>query len=104
MQVNLSWQAVPNCLFYRIYRGVQSGGPYVLAGTSNPNPGQIPTPNNSQVVTTFQDGPGNLVNGQDYYYVVTAVTPDGETAYSSEFHAAPPSAGSIPSGVSGVVI
>lgn len=104
MQVNLSWAAVANVLYYRVYRGTVTGGPYLLVGQSNPNPGQTPTPNNSQVTTTFQDGPGSLVNGQDYFYVISAVTPDGETAYSTEVHAAPPSAGSIPSGLTAIVI
>lgn len=103
MQVNLSWNAVPNALYYLIYRSVISGGPYALAGQSNPNPGQVP--NNSQVTTTFQDGPGNLVNGSNYYYRVSAVTADGETAYSTpETAAIWPGTPSGPAGVVAVVI
>lgn len=97
MQVNLSWNAVPNALFYNIYRGTQHGGPYTLCAQSNPNPGQ--NPGAGQVITTYQDGPGNLVNGVDYYYVVAAVTVDGESAYSAEFHAAWPGA---PASVTGL--
>lgn len=85
MTVTLNWQAQPSALFYRIYRGTSSGGPYQLMGQSNPNPGQIPTPNNSQVTTTFVDG--TCVNGQDYYYVISTVTLDGESPYSAEIPA-----------------
>ena len=81
MQVNLSWTAVANALYYKIYRSPLSGGPYNLIAQSNPNPGQNPT--STQVMTTYQDGPGNLINGQNYYYRVTAVTVDGESAYST---------------------
>lgn len=95
MQVNLSWSAVANALYYKIYRGVISGGPYILAGQSNPNPGM--TAASAQIVTTFQDGPGNLVNGQNYYYVVTTITADGESPYSAEIAALAPSAPSAPS-------
>lgn len=101
MQVNLSWAAVPNALYYNIWRSTFTGGPYTIAGQSNPNPGQVP--NNSQVTTTFQDGPGNLVNGSDYYYTISAVTADGESPYSSEIHAAWPGASSAPTGVMAVI-
>ena len=88
MQVNLSWTAVPNALYYKVYRSPFSGGPYNLIAQSNPNPGQNPT--STQVQTTYQDGPGNLVNGINYYYVVSAVTIDGEAPYSNEFVATYP--------------
>ena len=102
MQVNLSWAAKPNALFYRVYRGTSSGGPYQLIGQSNPNPGQ--TSASSSIVTTYQDGPNNLVNGQNYYYVVAAVTQDGESAYSSEYAAIWPGAPSAVTGLAGVVV
>lgn len=89
MQVNLSWSAVPNVLWYNIYRGTSTGGPYYPVAQSNPNPGQNPA--STQVMTTYIDGPGNLVNGQNYYYVVTSVTLDGESAYSTEIAAVAPS-------------
>lgn len=94
MQVNLSWTAIPNALFYNIYRGTSSGGPYQLVAQSNPNPGQ--NPGSGTVTTTYQDGPGNLVNGVNYYYVVAAVTKDGESSYSSEYAAIWPGAPSSP--------
>jgi len=102
MQVNLTWPAVPSALFYRVYRGTSPGGPYKLVGQSNPNPAQ--TTVSANIATTYQDGPNNLVNGQDYYYVVTAVTPDGEGAYSSEFAALWPGAPPVVSSLSGTVI
>jgi len=101
MQVNLSWNAVPNALFYRVYRGTSTGGPYQLIGQSNPNPGL--TTASTNIVTTYQDGPGNLVNGVDYYYVISAVTADGEGAYSAEFHAVWPGAPPSVTGITGVV-
>lgn len=88
MQVNLTWNVVPNALFYRVYRGTSSGGPYNLIGQSNPNPAQTTAATN--IFTTYQDGPGNLINGQSYYYVVSTVTADGESAYSAEIAALAP--------------
>lgn len=85
MQVVLNWSPVTNALYYRIYRSVFMGGPYSLAGQSNPNPGQVP--NNSQVTTTFTDGPGNLDNGTNYWYVISTITVDGESPYSAEISA-----------------
>lgn len=101
MQVNLSWNSVANALYYNIYRSTFSGGPYILIGQSNPNPGQ--TSSSSQIQTTFQDGPGNLVNGVNYYYTVSAVTADGESAYSTQFTATWPGAASAPTGLTGTI-
>lgn len=85
MQVNLSWQPVTDALFYKIYRSVFSGGPYDLLAQSNPN--QQMTPNNGSQILTYQDGPNNMENAQDYFYVVSSVTVDGESSYSNEFAA-----------------
>lgn len=101
MLVNLTWPAVPNALFYRVYRGTSSGGPYQLVGQSNPNPSR--TSASANILTAYQDGPNNLVNGQDYYYVVTPVTQDGEGAYSSEFAALWPRGPSALSSLGGTV-
>jgi len=101
MQVNLSWQPVANALYYNVYRSTFSGGPYLIVAQSNPNPGQNPT--STQVQTTYQDGPGNLVNGIDYYYVVSAVTVDGESPYSAEFVATYPGQPASVTGLTGVV-
>lgn len=102
MQVNLKWAGVSNALFYRVYRGTSSGGPYALVGQSNPNPGL--TSASTNIVTTYQDGPGNLVNGQNYYYVVSAVTQDGESAYSAEVAAIWPGAPTVPTNPVAVVV
>lgn len=102
MQVNLSWAAVPNALYYNIFRGTTTGGPYLQIAQSNPNPGQ--NPGSGQVITTYQDGPNNLVNGQNYFYRISAVTADGESSYSSpETAAAPPSAPASPASVVAVI-
>lgn len=101
MQVNLSWGAVTNALFYRVYRGTFSGGPYQLIGQSNPNPGQ--TSASANIVTTYQDGPGNLVNGVNYYYVISTVTQDGESPYSAEIAAIWPGAPTAPANPVAVV-
>lgn len=101
MQVNLTWNAVNNALYYNIYRSTIAGGPYLLVAQSNPNPGQ--NPSFAQVQNSFQDGPGSLVNGTDYYYRVTSVTLDGESAYSAEYHAVWPGAPSAPTGVTAVI-
>ncbi len=87
-------------LFYRIYRGTLSGGPYLLIGQSNPNPGVLPA---SGIQTTYQDGPGNLINGQTYYYVIAAVSQDGESAYSLQFVATAPSQPASPTGLTAVI-
>ncbi len=102
MQVNLSWPAVANALYYNIYRSPLTGGPYNLIAQSNPNPGQNPT--STQVQTTYQDGPGNLINGQNYYYRVTTVTVDGESAYTTpQTIATAPSQPAAPASVTSVV-
>lgn len=101
MQVNLSWASVANALYYNIYRSTIAGGPYLLVAQSNPNPGLNPSA--AQVVNSYQDGPGNLVNGTNYYYVVTAVTLDGEGAYSAQFTATWPGAPATVTGLTGVV-
>jgi len=102
MQVNLSWNSVPNALFYRIFRGTTSGGPYQLIAQSNPNPGTSSA--SGGIVTTFQDGPGTLVNGISYYYVISAVTQDGESPYSIEIAAIWPGAPASPANPTVVVV
>jgi hypothetical protein len=102
VQVNLSWADVPGALFYRVYRGTSTGGPYQLIGQSNPNPMQ--SSNTTPATTNYQDGPGNLVNGISYFYVVSTVTVDGESSYSTEFAANAPSQPASPAGLTGVVV
>ena len=101
MTITLTWAAVPNAIYYNIYRGTSSGGPYKCLAQSNPNPGQTTSATN--IVTTYTDGPNNLYNGIDYFYVVSAVTPDGESSYSAEMAALAPSQPVAPTGTSVVV-
>jgi hypothetical protein len=101
MQVNLSWAGVTGALFYNVFRGTSSGGPYQLIGQSNPNPGL--TAASANIVTTYQDGPNNLPNGLNFYYVISVVTADGESPYSAEVAALWPGAASAPSNPIAVV-
>jgi hypothetical protein len=101
LQVNLSWGAVPNALYYKVYRSTFSGGPYQLVGQSNPNPGM--TSASTNILTTYQDGPGNLSNGVNYFYVISTVTTDGESAYGTEIAAIWPGAPTAPTGGTVVV-
>lgn len=101
MQVNLTWAAVTNALYYNVYRSTTTGGPYNFIAQSNPNPGQ--NPSLAQVQNSYQDGPGNLPNGISQFYVITTVTVDGESAYSAQFTATAPSQPSVPTGVTGTV-
>jgi len=84
--VLLRWTASTssNLSHYNVYRGVTSGGPYTLV-------------RNVGLVTTYVDN--NIQNGQNYYYVTTAVNSVGEeSAYSNQAPAA------VPSGVSQTAI
>jgi hypothetical protein len=77
--VTLNWTASVSSgvVGYNIYRGSNSGGPYI----------QI----NSALDTTTQDIDYNVVGGQTYYYVVTAVNSKGaESAYSNQIKAVIP--------------
>ncbi len=76
--VTLSWTVPTNdggygIIEYKIYRSDTSGGLHILVGNTS--------------VTSFTDV--NLTNGQTYYYVVTAVNAEGESAYSEEVNATP---------------
>lgn len=101
MQVNLTWAAVTNALYFNVYRGTVSGGPYNFIGQSNPNPGQ--NPSLAQVQNSYQDGPGNLPNQISQFYVVTTVTVDGESAYSAQITATAPVQPPAPTGLAVVV-
>ncbi len=90
MTVTLTWTAVPTATSYNVWRGTVSGGPYQIAGNV---PG-----------TTFSDGPGNLATNLAYYYRVTALSTDGESAFSAEATAAAPSLPTAPTGVTVSVI
>ena len=76
----LGWSGVFGAAEYRIYRAEQPGGPYELVGTTTD--------------TNFVDE--GLVDGKDYYYVVSAVSALGEEIKSEEVDATPhPLAGRV---------
>ena len=54
---------------YNIYRSSTQGGPYTLIGTNDSTTGYYDT---------------GVINGETYYYVVTAVNSYGESTYSDE--------------------
>ena len=76
--VNLSWTASTSTVVgYNVYRGTQSGGPYVVLNSA---------PNAS---TTYTDA--TVQAGGTYYYVVNAVDASGNvSAYSKQAQAAIP--------------
>jgi len=77
--VTLTWNASTsaNVVGYNIYRGSQSGGPYI----------QI----NASLETTTQDVDYGVQAGHTYYYVVTAVNSAAmESAYSNQIKAVIP--------------
>ena len=76
--VELSWSASTSTVTgYNVYRGTQSGGPYVKTN-STPQPG-----------TTYADS--TVQSGTTYFYVVTSVDDNGvESAYSNEAAAVVP--------------
>ncbi len=75
----LSWSASTSTVTgYNIYRGSQSGGPYVNISSG------------SDTETTYTDT--SVTAGQTYFYVVTAVDSGGtESVYSNQAQAAIPS-------------
>jgi hypothetical protein len=68
-QVVLSWWGTAYATSYNVKRGTASGGPYTTIATGI-----------SDLLTYTDSTPGP----ETYYYVVTAVTPIGETATSNE--------------------
>jgi len=73
-QVTLSWTAVAGATSYIVKRSTTSGGTYetIASGATD---------------TSYVDT--NAKNGTTYYYIVTAVTADGESANSNEASATP---------------
>lgn len=90
MTVTLTWTPVTGATGYNVYRGQTLGGPYTLCGNL---PG-----------TRFVDGPGNLPQNVTYYYRITSLNTDGESAFSTEIVATAPSNPAIPTGVAVVVV
>ena len=83
-QVSLSWSAVTGATSYNVYDSTSSSGSYTKVASST---------NTNSTVT-------GLTNGTAYYFVVTAVNNSGESGYSNQASATPPSstysAGSYP--------
>jgi hypothetical protein len=75
--VSLTWTAsvTPGVTGYKVYRGTTSGGPYTLLSTLG-------------VAVSHTDL--NVISGQTYYYVVTAVGSGGESVYSNQAQAVIP--------------
>jgi hypothetical protein len=69
--VTLNWTASTTpSVTYNVYRASTAGGPYTkLTATT---------------VTTTSYTDSNVVAGQNYYYVTTAVNSNGESGYSNE--------------------
>jgi hypothetical protein len=67
--VRFSWNSSLNATSYNVYRGIQHGGPYtkIVSGVI--------------VTSAFDQNPRH---GATYYYVVTAVNSQSESAYSTE--------------------
>jgi hypothetical protein len=65
---DLSWTASQNAVRYHIKRATRSGGPYTTIGES----------------ASSKFGDAGLTNGETYYYVVSAVTTQGEGGNSRE--------------------
>lgn len=78
-KVTLSWDAVTGATGYNVKRSTTAGGPYTIIATNVSG-------------TSYVDA--TVTNGTTYYYVVTAVTADGESGNSNEASATP-KAGSV---------
>ncbi len=72
--VKLTWAKANGASTYKIKRSTTSGGDYTLIADNVSN-------------TTYTDT--NLINGTNYYYVVSAVNPTGESANSTEITGQP---------------
>ena len=72
--VDLFWDAVSGADSYTVKRSLTEGGPYTVIADGVTD-------------TTYSDT--DVVNGTTYYYVVTAVSADGESENSNEASATP---------------
>jgi hypothetical protein len=78
-QVTLGWTASSGASTYHVKRATNSGGPYTQVGSSTS--------------TSYPDT--GLTNGTVYYYVVSAVNANGESANSSQVSAMPSTAPNV---------
>ncbi|HVU27563.1 MAG TPA: cellulase family glycosylhydrolase [Verrucomicrobiae bacterium] len=74
-QITLNWQAVSGAMSYNIYRSTANGGSYDLIAQDI-------------LTTNFNDS--NVANGANYFYAVTAVNWNGESAFSNQATATMP--------------
>jgi fibronectin type 3 domain-containing protein len=72
-QVVLTWTAARTATSYNVQRSILSGGPYALI--------------TNLTTTNFTDT--GVVNGTNYYYVVSALNPAGESTNSAQVGATP---------------
>ncbi|HUB86732.1 MAG TPA: NPCBM/NEW2 domain-containing protein, partial [Verrucomicrobiae bacterium] len=72
--VNLSWNAAANATGYNVKRSTTNGGPYMVIAT-----------NIAQ--TSYLDA--GVINGTNYYYVVSAVNDGGESLNSTQVNITP---------------
>jgi fibronectin type 3 domain-containing protein len=82
-QVALTWTATSGAVAYSIKRSTTSGSGYVTIGTATS--------------AGFTDT--GVLNGQTYYYVVSAVNTGGESANSTQVSALPVGPPPVPAGV-----
>lgn len=87
-QVQLTWNASPGATSYNVKRSTTSGGPYTVVGT--------PT------TTSFTST--GLVNGTTYFFVVSAVNSNGQSANSAQVSATPQSVPGPGPGTGGVTV
>ena len=80
-QISLAWTASPGATSYKVKRGSASGGPYATIATA---------------VTTPSYPDAGLAASTTYYYVVSAVNTDGESADSAEASATTLAVGTPP--------
>ena len=73
-QVSLSWSVTAGAINYNVKRALVSGGPYTTIATG-------------VVSTSYTDTA--VANGRTYYYVVSAMTSNGETDNSAEASVTP---------------
>lgn len=72
--INLSWNAVAGATGYNVKRSTTPGGPYTQIASN---------------VTAVTYADEMVKNGTTYYYVITAITPGGESGNSNEAAATP---------------
>lgn len=80
-KVNLSWNEVTGATGYNVKRATAAGGPYTTIASN-------------VIGTGYVDSA--VTNGTTYYYVVTAITANDESANSNEASATPTASGGNP--------